>query len=115
EARLAFDEQDGHAELHAELGLQLVFRPMVDQCVRHVVIGAHRYALDALGTDVVTLHEIEHHAHARMREGAAGMRLDGYARKRERPRVAELALDHLRAVAATGRAEEPAIGFDTDR
>jgi hypothetical protein len=36
EAALALEEQDRHAEFHAELGLQLVRGPMVDQRVGHV-------------------------------------------------------------------------------
>ena len=39
------------------------------------------------------------------------MRLDRDARKRERPGIAELAVDHFRAVAATRRTEEAAVRF----
>ena len=48
EPGLALEQQDRHAELHAELRLQLVLRPVVDERIGHVVIGAHRDALHAL-------------------------------------------------------------------
>ena len=40
------------------------------------------------------------------------MRLDRHAGESESPRVAELAVDHFGAVAAAGRAEESAVGFE---
>ena len=40
QAGLALDQQDGHAELHAELGLQLVLRAVMNQGVWHVSVGA---------------------------------------------------------------------------
>ena len=76
EACLAFEQQNRHAELHAELCLQLGARPMMDQRVRHVVISPHRHALHALGTQNVALDKIEHDGHAGVRERAARMRLD---------------------------------------
>ena len=88
---------------------------MVDQRVRHVVISAHRHALHAPRTQIVAPDKIEHDGHARMRERAARMRLDRYARKRERPRIAELAIDHFDAVSAARRAEEAALAFEAVR
>ena len=84
EPGLALEQQDRHAELHAELRLQLVARAMVDQRVRHVVVGADRDALHALRSQIVATDEIQHHGHARMRERSAGMRLDRDARETRR-------------------------------
>ena len=50
-----------------------------------------------------------------MRERAARVRLDRDARERECPRIAELAFDRLRVVAAARRLEEAAAGFEHDR
>ena len=67
------------------------------------------------GSQVVLADEVEHHRHAGMRERAARMRLDRHAGERERPRIAELAVDHLGAVAAAGGAKETAVGFESVR
>ena len=40
------------------------------------------------------------------------MRLDGHSGKRERPWIAELAVDHVRAVATACCAEKTAVGFE---
>ncbi len=112
EAGLALDEQDRHAEFHAELRLQLVRGPMMDEGIRHVVIGADRDPLDPLRAQIVTADEIQHDAHARMRERPAGMRLDRNPGKGEGPRIAELAVDHVGAVATARGPEEPPVGFE---
>ena len=96
EARLALEQQDGHAELHAELRLQLVRGPVVDERVGHVVVGADRHALHVLRPDVVREDQLHHHRHARMRERARGMRLDRDTRGGERPRLAQLVRDRSR-------------------
>ncbi len=90
EAALALEQQDGHAELHAELGLQLVLRPMVDQRVGHVVVGADRHALHRSGlmsclrmSSIIT-------AMPGCVSEPRGMRLDRDAGEVERPWVAEL-------------------------
>ena len=113
EAGLALDEQNRHAEFHAELRLQLIARAMVDERIRHVVIGADRDARDAPRSQIVAMDQIQHDGHARMRERSAGVWLDRYTRKGEGPRVAELVVDHVGAVAATRGAEEPAIGLQS--
>src|SRR5205823_12544786 len=95
--------------------LQLGARPMVDQRVRHVVISAHRHALHAPRTQIVAPDKIEHDGHARMRERAARMRLDRYTRKREGPRITELAVDHFDAVSAACRAEKATLAFQAIR
>src|SRR5205809_7088989 len=58
--------------------------------------------------------EVDHDAHARMRERSAGMGFDRHAWNRERPRAAQLAVDHLRTVAASRRAKESAVGFESN-
>ena len=43
------------------------------------------------------------------------MRLDRNARESERPRIAELAVERVRVVAAAGGLEKAAPGFENDR
>src|SRR6185436_16413588 len=102
-------EQDRHAEFHAELGLQLVLRAVMDQRVRHVAVGAHPDLHDIPRPDVVVDHEAAHESHAGMSERAARMRLDGDAGKSKSPGVPEPALDGSRIVAAAGSLEEAAV------
>src|SRR2546428_14141784 len=83
-----------------------------DERVGHVVVRTYGDALPPLRTQVVALNKIEYDTHAGMGQRAAGMRLDGHTRKRERPRIAELAVDHVRAVAAACRAEKTAVRFE---
>src|SRR5437763_1510219 len=50
-----------------------------------------------------------------MRQRSAWMRLNRDTRKIERPRLAETIANHLGTVAAAGRAEETALGFQSIR
>ena len=85
EAGAALEQQDRHAELHAELGLQLVFRAMVDQRVGHVAVGADPdLARPAPGGCRAARMRSSISAHAGVRERAAGMRLDRHAGERRR-------------------------------
>ncbi len=96
----ALDQQDRHAEFHAELGLQLVFRAVVYECVGHVAVGADHDSDHLPGLDVVLADQVEHEPHAGVGERAARVRLDRHAGEGERPRVAELALDRFRVIPA---------------
>lgn len=56
---------------------ELGFRMVVDEGVRHVVVGADVDALDVVGAEVVLEDQLEHLGHARMGQRARGVRLDG--------------------------------------
>ncbi len=92
---------------------KLVLRAMMDKCIGHVVIGSDRDAFHAFRTQIVPVDEIEHDGHARMRERSAGMRLDRDPGKSEGPRIAELAVDHVGAVAAARGPEKSPVRLQT--
>ncbi len=110
--RLAFDQKDRHAEFHAELGLKLVGRAVMDQGVRHVVIGADFHPLHPVAGDAVLADQAQHLGHARMGQRSRRMRLDGNARRQEGPGFAELSLDPLDIVPAAMRLEEAARSLE---
>ena len=77
----ALKQQDRHTELHAELRLQLVGRPVVYERVDVLSVDPDRNAFHLVSFYVVLANKIEHQSHARMRKGAARMRLDRDAGK----------------------------------
>src|SRR3981081_3411936 len=111
ESRLAFNQQDGDAELHAEFSLQIVFRVMMNECVGQVTIRAHFDPLHVRGFDLLGADEPLHLGHAGMRQRAARVRLDGDTGVGERPGLAELVEDGGRIVAATKSAEEASVSL----
>src|SRR2546423_2105689 len=115
ETGLALEEQDRHAEFHAELGLQLVTGAMMDERIWHIVIGADRYPFDPLRSQIMTMDEIEHDTRARMRERPAGMRLDRDTGEGEGPWIAELAVDHAGAIAPTRGPKKSPVGLQSVR
>ena len=87
----------------------------MNERIRHVVIGANRDPFDPLRAQIMTMDEIEHDAHARMRERAAGMRLDRDAGEGEGPRIAEPPIDRLGAIATARGTEKSTLGLQSVR
>src|SRR6185369_12967952 len=80
-----------------------------------LAVDAYRDFADFRRLDVVRGDQVEHQSHPGMGQRAARMRLDRHAGERERPRIAELALDRLRIVAAAGCLEKAAACLEYDR
>src|ERR1700674_1110361 len=111
ESRLALNQQDSEAELHAELGLKVVLRVMVNERVGKVAIRSHFDHLHILSFDLLAADEPLHLGHSGMRQRATGVRLDGDAGVGERPGLAELVENGGGIVAATKSVEEAAVSF----
>ena len=62
------EQKNGHAELHRELGLELVARTVVDKRVRQVVVGADPDPLHVGSADAALIDEAKHLGHAGMGE-----------------------------------------------
>ena len=66
--RLALNQQNGQAELHTELGLQVVLWMMMNQSVGEVMIRAHFHEINILSLDLFGANEPFHLGHTGMRQ-----------------------------------------------
>ena len=65
---LALEDEDGHAELHAELRIQGVLGAVMQERIHHCTVTTHVDLFHVRCADIVFKHQAQHFAHCRMRQ-----------------------------------------------